>query len=317
MVLYKHQPVMVQETLDLLAPVPGELYLDCTVGGGGHSAAILGKAGGKCRLIGLDQDKDALEAAAERLQAYSRQIQLVQANFGKLKSVLEYLGISKVNGFLYDLGVSSPQLDIPDRGFSYQQDAPLDMRMNINEEVTAADLVNQLPEKDLAVIIRRYGEERWANRIAHQIVQKREQAPLLTTGALVEVIKQAIPAAARRTGPHPARRTFQALRIAVNKELEVLENSLKEAIQVLVPGGRIVVISYHSLEDRIVKNIFRTQTGKCQCPPGLPVCRCEAQPVLKILTARPLGARQEEVLANPRARSAKMRAAVKMAKLPE
>jgi 16S rRNA (cytosine1402-N4)-methyltransferase len=308
---FHHEPVMLAEVLEFLDPVPGGTYVDCTLGGAGHSAGILEKTGGRCRLVGMDQDVNALEAASRRLAAYGDRVQLVRANFRELARVLERLGIVNVQGLLYDLGVSSPQLDTPARGFAYQHDAPLDMRMDPDGEITAADLVNGLPENELADLIRKYGEERWALRIARHIGWERAKAPILTTGRLAAVVKEAVPARARRTGPHPARRTFQALRIAVNDELDALESSLRQAVDVLAPGGRVVVLSYHSLEDRIVKDLFREFAVHCKCPPGLPVCRCGVVPRLEILTSRPRVPGEDEVARNPRARSAKLRAARK------
>jgi 16S rRNA (cytosine1402-N4)-methyltransferase len=238
---------------------------------------------------------------------------LLKGNFGDLDRLLADAGLAHVDAFLFDLGVSSPQLDLPDRGFSYQEDAPLDMRMDPNAGgMTAADVVNTYAEADLARIIRDYGEERWASRIAAFITAARAHRDLATTGELVELIKNAVPAAARRGGPHPARRTFQALRIEVNRELDVLERGLEAAIRWLSPGGRIVVISYHSLEDRIVKRVFANATGACTCPPDLPVCTCERTPVLRIVTRRAVTPTAEEIEANPRARSAKLRAAEKV-----
>lgn len=306
---FQHQPVMLKEVLKFLDPRPGGVYVDCTVGGGGHSLGIVEKAGGMCRLVGLDQDAEALAAAARRLAAYRDRVHLVQANFRELVKVLDELDIGRVEGVLYDLGVSSHQLDTPARGFGYQQDAPLDMRMNPAGGITAADLVNGLPETELADLIWKYGEERWARRIAGFISRERAKAPILRTGRLAEIIKEAVPARSRRTGPHPARRTFQALRIAVNDELGALESSLNQAVGVLAPGGRVVVLSYHSLEDRIVKDTFREFAVHCKCPPGLPVCRCGVVPQLEILTSRPRLPGEAEIAANPRARSAKLRAA--------
>ncbi|MGE5576397.1 MAG: 16S rRNA (cytosine(1402)-N(4))-methyltransferase RsmH [Syntrophothermus sp.] len=235
-------------------------------------------------------------------------VTLVRANFARLAQVLEGLGIREVDGVLFDIGVSSHQLDEVERGFSYQQDAPLDMRMDPATGTTAADLVNNLPQEELSQIIAAYGEERWAKRIAGFIVERRKHGPISTTGELVDVIKAAIPAGARRGGPHPAKRTFQALRIVVNNELEALESGLKAAIEALHKGGRVCVITFHSLEDRIVKEIFKEKTRACQCPPGLPICVCGGRPVLKILTKKPVLPGAEELAANPRSRSAKLRA---------
>lgn len=308
---FHHQPVMLEEVLEWLDPRAGGTYVDCTLGGGGHLLGMLGKTGGRCRLVGMDQDTNALEAAAKRLSGHSDRVHLVRANFRELTMVLKRLEIGKIQGILYDLGVSSHQLDTPGRGFGYQQDAPLDMRMGPDGEITAADLVNELPENELANLIKEYGEERWARRIAGFIGRERKRTPILTTGRLADVVKDAVPARARRTGPHPARRTFQALRIAVNDELGALKSSLKQAVEVLEVGGRIVALSYHSLEDRIVKNIFRDFAVHCKCPPGLPVCCCGVVPQLDILTSRPRTPGSDEIADNPRARSAKLRAARK------
>ncbi|WP_240610853.1 16S rRNA (cytosine(1402)-N(4))-methyltransferase RsmH [Ammonifex thiophilus] len=284
---------MVKEVLAYLAVKPGGLYVDCTVGGGGHAAAILALIGNEGRLIGLDRDPEALSFARERLGSDPR-VHLVHASFADLAEVLAGLGVKEVDGVLYDLGVSSYQLDRPERGFTYREDAPLDMRFDPSSPITAADLVNRLEEEELARIIREFGEERWAKRIARFIVRARARRPILTTGQLVEIIKEAIPAPARRRGPHPARRTFQALRIAVNQELEALKASLPQAADHLKPGGRLVVLSYHSLEDRLVKEFFRRS------------------PYLRPLTKKPLTPSPEEMERNPRASSCKLRAAEKI-----
>ncbi|MBE0466666.1 MAG: 16S rRNA (cytosine(1402)-N(4))-methyltransferase RsmH [Candidatus Desulforudis sp.] len=309
--VFQHQPVMLKEVMEFLNPQPEGTYVDCTLGGGGHSMGILERTGGRCRLVGLDQDTEALEAAGKRLSVFGDRVQLVRANFRELTAVLERLGIGAVQGVFYDLGVSSHQLDTRQRGFSYQHDAPLDMRMDPDGGITAADLVNELTEKELTRLIREYGEERWAGRIAGFIARERARSPIFTTGRLAAVIKEAVPARARRTGPHPARRTFQALRIAVNDELGSLAHSLKQAVAVLAGGGRIVVLSYHSLEDRIVKETFRELAVHCKCPPGLPVCRCGVISQLDVLTSRPRVPGDKEIAGNPRARSAKLRAARK------
>ena len=308
-----HEPVMLREMLDALAVKPGGTYIDCTVGGGGHASGILERSAPDGILIGLDRDPDAMAAAAERLKTFGKRVILVQADFRDLLRVLAGLGVGNADGVLYDLGVSSHQFDDPERGFTYREDAPLDMRMDPGGGLTAADLVNTLPHDELARIIRQYGEERWAGRIAAFIVEERRHRPIRTTGDLVEIIKRAVPARARRQGPHPARRTFQALRIAVNAELEALVSSLRQAVDVLKPGGRICVIAYHSLEDRIVKETFREMAAGCTCPPGLPVCRCGREPLLRVLTKRPQYPSPEEVAANPRSRSARLRAAERLA----
>lgn len=295
-----HKAVMLKEAIEFLAPQGGGTYVDCTLGGGGHSAEILRRIGSKGRLIGFDKDRSALERTKEALVPYLAQVVFVHSDFRYLAAVLQEQEIDQVDGILFDFGVSSYQVLEPERGFSYSCDAPLDMRMDDCSETTAADLVNSLPEKELANIIFRYGEERWSRRIAKFIVKQRERKPVTTTGQLVDIIKAAIPAAARRKGPHPARRTFQALRIAVNDELTGIEEGIRAGIPFLRPGGRIVAISFHSLEDRIVKNIFREYA---KAPEG----------VLSILTKKPLVPSQKEIKQNPRSRSAKLRAAEKVA----
>lgn len=306
---------MLQEAVSFLNCRPGGVYVDCTVGGGGHAAAILAAAGPEGQLIGLDQDETALERAGERLTTEVREgrAALVRANFGDLAEVLAERQTGRVDGILFDLGVSSFQLDEAERGFSYQAEAPLDMRMDRRLGVSAVELVNEASEARLARLIREYGEERWAGRIAAFIVARRGKSPLRTTGELVAVIKAAIPAAARREGPHPAKRTFQALRIAVNDELGALERGLKAASEALRPGGRLVAISFHSLEDRVVKRTFAREAMGCTCPPQVPVCVCGHRATLKVLTRRPVEPSAAEVAENPRARSAKLRAAERLA----
>jgi 16S rRNA (cytosine1402-N4)-methyltransferase len=258
--------------------------------------------------VGIDQDDAALEAAETTLRL-GQQAMLLKGNFGDLDALLTQAQIPYADGFLFDLGVSSPQLDLRERGFTYQEDAPLDMRMDANGPLTAADVVNTYSESQLARVLREYGEERWASRIAAFIVAARGRHPLTTTGEIVEAVKAAIPASARREGGHPARRTFQALRIEVNSELDVLERGLRAASRWLAPGGRIVVISYHSLEDRIAKRVFTELSAGCTCPPELPVCMCDTVPVLRTITKRPVMPTAEEIEANPRSRSARMRVA--------
>lgn len=304
---FNHQTVLLQETINLLDPKPGGIYIDATLGGGGHAAAICERIGPTGRLIGIDQDETALQAAAERLQRYQDRLTLVRRNFKEIGVISRELGISAIDGAVFDLGVSSPQLDMPERGFSYQHDAPLDMRMDRRQTIDARYLVNHLPEEELVRIIRDYGEERWAKRIAEFIVQARQKKAIDTTGQLTEIIKAAIPAAARREGPHPAKRTFQALRIAVNNELAILPETLEQTVDLLKPGGRIAVITFHSLEDRIVKQTFQNLMRGCTCPPGLPVCLCGKKPVLQAITRKPVTAGAAELARNPRARSAKLR----------
>ncbi len=306
-----HQPVMLPEVLSVLSLKPGGVYVDCTVGGGGHAREILRLTAPDGLLIGLDRDPLAIRQARTQLAEYGARARLINENFVNLPLILEKLQIRKVDGLLYDLGVSSFQLTDPGRGFSYLADGPLDMRMDPAGPVSARDLVNQLSAAELADIIWRYGEERWAKRIAAAIAAERERRPIETTGRLAEIIKKAVPAPARRRGPHPAKRTFQALRIAVNRELDVLAKAWKEAVSFLKPGGRICIISFHSLEDRIAKETFRELAAGCKCPPGMPVCVCGRPGVLKVLTRRPLFPSPEEIEGNPRARSARLRAAEK------
>jgi len=307
-----HHPVMPNEVLEGLSLRQGGTYVDCTLGGAGHSEAILNHIGPNGCLVALDQDPAALVTAEKRLAPFRGRVELVRANFASLTEVLNQLGIKEVDGILFDLGVSSYQLDNPTRGFSYQHDALLDMRMDPEQETTAGDLVNNLPVEELARIIKDYGEERWASRIASFIGEERKHHPVETTARLVEIIKKAVPAGARREGPHPAKRTFQALRIAVNKELEILNGAVRSAVRFLRPGGRICVITFHSLEDRIIKDLFRQLASPCSCPRSFPVCVCGEKKEIRIITAKPLIASTAELEENPRARSAKLRIAEKI-----
>ncbi len=309
---FVHLPVMPAEVLRYLAPHPGSIYVDGTVGGAGHAAMLLEASAPDGLLIGFDQDPAALDTAAARRARFGKRVRLIRGNFAGMVSHLAALGITAIDGFLLDLGVSSHQLDTEERGFSFRADAPLDMRMDPDLADSAADLVNGLPEDELARIIREYGEERWAKRIAAFIVKARAEAPITTTLQLVDVIKGAIPRAKWEERIHPATRTFQALRIAVNDELGSLEQGLSAGLGLLKKGGRAVVISFHSLEDRIVKEGFRALARGCTCPKELPRCVCGKAPQLKILTGRPVMAGETEVAANPRARSAKLRAAEKI-----
>ena len=312
---YRHEPVMLPEVLDALSLAPGDTVCDCTLGGAGHSVKLAAAVGAEGLLIGIDQDDMALEAAFKRLEreAPGTPQKLLKGNFGDLDDLLCSAEIPGVDGFLFDLGVSSPQLDIPERGFSYNEDAPLDMRMDpSNNTLTAADVINTFDEADIARALRRYGDEKYAREIAREICRRREEKPIETTVELVDAIKAAIPAAARRHGHHPARKSFQAIRIVVNRELDVLERGLEAAIRWLNPGGRICVISYHSLEDRIVKHIFQEMSRGCTCPPELPVCVCGNVPTLRVITRKPLVASADEVKRNPRARSAKIRVAERL-----
>lgn len=308
---FRHLSVMPDEVIRFLSPKTGAVYLDGTLGGGGHSSLILENAP-EARLVGIDRDLEALAAAGEQLKKYREQIDLVHGNFSGLAEHLGSRGISALDGFILDLGVSSHQLDSGERGFSFQQNAPLDMRMDTSSGESAADLVNELPEHELERIIAEYGEERWARRIASFIVRERSEAPVTTTFRLVDIVKGAVPKAKWDERIHPATRTFQALRIAVNHELESLEQGMRAALDLLKPGGRGVIISFHSLEDRIVKHIFREYAEGCICPRQLPVCACGRQPRVKVLTGRPVTATQQEINDNPRARSAKLRAVEKL-----
>ncbi len=306
---------MLPEVLDALSLAPGDTVCDCTLGGAGHSVKLAAAVGAEGLLIGIDQDDMALEAASKRLEREAPGIprKLLKGNFGDLDELLCSAEIPGVDGFLFDLGVSSPQLDIPERGFSYNEDAPLDMRMDpSNNTLTAADVINTFDEADIARALRRYGDEKYAREIAREICRRREERPIETTVELVDAIKAAIPAAARRHGHHPARKSFQAIRIVVNRELDVLERGLEAAIRWLNPGGRVCVISYHSLEDRIVKHIFQEMSRGCTCPPELPVCVCGNVPTLRVITRKPLVASADEVKRNPRARSAKIRVAERL-----
>ena len=306
---------MLQEVLDTLKLKRGSVVCDCTLGGAGHSVKMAAQVGEDGLLLGVDQDDMALEAAAARLEreAPGTPTKLLKGNFGDLDNLLCSAEVPGVDGFLFDLGVSSPQLDIPGRGFSYNEDAPLDMRMDPgNNTLNAAEVINTYNEADLARILRVYGEEKFSSQIAREIVRRRETSPIETTGDFVEVIKAGIPAAARRHGGHPAKRSFQAIRIEVNHELEVLERGLEAAIRWTNPRGRICVISYHSLEDRIVKHMFQEMSQGCICPPEIPVCVCGHVPTLKVITRKPLVASPQEVERNPRARSAKIRVAMRL-----
>lgn len=312
---YRHVPVMLGEVLRELDPKPGDIVCDCTLGGAGHTVELARRVAPDGLSIGIDQDDMALAAATER---FGREVPqgrhlFLKGNFGGLDELLVKAEVPGVDCFLFDLGVSSPQLDIPERGFSYNEDAPLDMRMDPGTHTqTAAEVINTYDEADLARILSVYGDEKFASRIAREIVRRRAKEPIRTTFELVDAIKAAIPAAARRHGGHPARKTFQALRIEVNHELEVLERGLEAAIRWLNPGGRVCVISYHSLEDRIVKHLFGEMSQGCTCPPDLPVCVCGHVPIIRVKTRKPLVAGEEELERNPRARSAKTRVAVKL-----
>lgn len=312
---YRHIPVLLDECIEALELHDGSVALDCTLGGAGHSEAIAREIAPSGTLIGIDQDDMALEAARRRLEHVGLDSApiLLKGNFAELDELLVAARVPGVDAALFDLGVSSPQFDIPERGFSYREDAPLDMRMDPgNDTLTAAEIVNTYTEEDLTRVLRDYGEEKWAARIARFICDARCGRAVNTTFQLVDLIKQAIPASARKAGGHPAKRVFQALRIEVNHELDALSQGLEAAIRWLVPGGRIAVISYHSLEDRIVKETFRELEHPCTCPPDLPVCACGKEPVLKIETRKPVVPAEGELQRNNRAHSARLRVATKL-----
>lgn len=304
---FNHTPVLFEECMEGLAIREGGVYADGTLGGGGHAAGIAERIGPKGLLIGIDRDRDALRAAGERLEKYPCRKLLVQRTYAEIRDVLEENEIPGIDGAILDIGVSSFQLDNPDRGFSYMHDAPLDMRMNRDDRFSAYDIVNGYDRDQLAWVIRTYGEEKWASRIADFIINARADGPISTTGELTGLIKAAIPASARRDGPHPAKRTFQALRIEVNGELEQLKTAVDEYCDMLLPGGRLCIITFHSLEDRIVKEAFGRRLNPCTCPKDLPVCICGKKPDVKKVTGKPITASKEELEENPRARSAKLR----------
>ncbi len=304
---HTHIPVLFQEILTALAPQPGGCFIDATVGGGGHAAGLLEASAPAGRLLGLDRDPAALAAAAERLSTYGERVRLVLASFAGLATVARAEGFVPAAGVLLDLGLSSLQLADPARGFSFQADGPLDMRFDPAQKLTAADLVNDLPLDDLADLLYQYGEERESHRVARAIVRAR---PIRTTRALAEVVAAAL--GGGRSRIHPATRTFQALRIAVNDELAQIEAALPQAVEVLAPGGRLAVITFHSLEDRLVKNFMRRESRDCICPPGLPACTCGHRASLRLLTRKPVTPSAREVQANPRSRSAKLRIAEKV-----
>lgn len=305
---FGHIPVLLHEAMECLAPRPKGIYVDGTVGGGGHAERLMELVGGDARLIGIDQDPEALAAARERLERFAPNVTLVRGNFRNIGTIMDRIGVPRADGILFDVGVSSHQLDRAERGFSYRGER-LDMRMDPDATMSAADLLATADEEALTRILWEYGEERWASRIARFIVKRRESKPIAFADELVDVIKEAVPTGARRGGPHPARRTFQALRIAVNDELGALQQGLGEAVDRLSDRGRLAVISFHSLEDRIVKRFMRDEARGCECPPDLPVCACGRIARLRILTKRPVAAGEAEVKSNPRSRSAKLRAA--------
>ena len=308
---FQHETVLLRESVEGILGNPDGIYVDCTLGGGGHSAAILSRLSPQGSLIGIDRDPAAVAAGRFRLASGKATVHVVQGNFTEIGQVLDRLNVGQVEGILFDLGVSSHQIDLPQRGFSYMKDGPLDMRMDPGQSLTAEDIVNQYSETELTRIFFEYGEERWARRIAKFIVEARHHNPLKTTAELVAVIMAAIPAAVRKQGSHPAKRTFQAIRIEVNGELSILPGALRTAIERLAPGGKIGIISFHSLEDRIVKNTFSSFLGHCICPPKSPICVCNPKATLR-LCGKPITPSEEELEANPRARSAKLRIAEKM-----
>jgi 16S rRNA (cytosine1402-N4)-methyltransferase len=309
--MFKHTTVLLKETVDGLNIKEDGVYVDCTLGGAGHSEYLLSQLSDKGHLYCFDQDGTAISHAQEKLSPYKGKVTFVQSNFRNLKHELEQLGVHNVDGILYDLGVSSPQLDTPERGFSYHHDAPLDMRMDLEGDLTAFDVVNHWSFEDLVRIFYRYGEEKFSKQIARKIEAARELKPIETTGELVELIKEGIPAPARRKGGHPAKRVFQAIRIAVNDELGAFEDSLEQAIDVLGKGGRVSVITFHSLEDRMCKTMFKEKASGPELPPGLPIIPEEYEPVLKLVTRKPILPSEEELEDNNRARSAKLRIAEK------
>lgn len=304
---FKHISVLLDETIDSLNIKPNGIYVDGTLGGGGHSLEICKRLGEGGRLVGIDQDMDAIKAATKRLEDYKDKIDIVHSNYQDIESCLGELSICGVDGIVLDLGVSSYQLDNVDRGFTYREDTPLDMRMDQSQTRTAKDIVNGYSEMELFKVIRDYGEDGFAKNIAKHIVKAREEGPIETTGQLNEIIKAAIPAKMRQGTGHPSKKTFQAIRIELNQELEVLENSIDKMIELLNPGGRLSIITFHSLEDRIVKNIFRRNMNPCTCPPSFPVCTCGQAPKGKIITRKPIIPSDEEISDNKRAKSSKLR----------
>ena len=304
---FKHKSVLLDETIEGLSIRPDGIYVDGTLGGAGHASEVCQRLSAKGRFIGIDQDQDAIIAASERLAAYEDRVTIIRSNYCYMVNELKNLGIQKVDGIVLDLGVSSYQLDNEERGFTYRVDAPLDMRMDQRQSRTAADIVNGYDEKELYRIIRDYGEDKFAKNIAKHIVAARAKAPIQTTGELTEIIRQSIPMKIKATGGHPAKRTFQAIRIELNRELDVLRESLDGMIDLLDDGGRICIITFHSLEDRIVKTIFRKNENPCTCPPDFPVCVCGKESKGKVITRKPILPSKVEMEENPRSKSAKLR----------
>ena len=304
---FKHKSVLLEETIDGLNIKPDGIYVDGTLGGAGHASEVCRRLSAKGRFIGIDQDQDAIVAASDRLAAYEDRVTIIRSNYCYMANELHSLGIQKVNGIVLDLGVSSYQLDNEERGFTYRTDAPLDMRMDQRQSRTAADIVNGYEEKELYRIIRDYGEDKFAKNIAKHIVAARQQSPIRTTGELTEIIRQSIPMKMQVTGGHPAKRTFQAIRIEINRELDVHRESLDGMIDLLDDGGRICIITFHSLEDRIVKTIFRKNENPCTCPSDFPVCVCGKKSKGKVITRKPILPTTAEQEENPRSKSAKLR----------
>ena len=304
---FKHVSVLLQETVDGLNVKPDGIYVDGTLGGGGHSYEVCTRLGVKGSIIGIDQDEAAIEAASIRLKDFGEKVTIVRSNYCDMKSRLHELGIDKVDGIMLDLGVSSYQLDTADRGFSYREDAPLDMRMDQRSEMTARDIVNDYSEMDLYRVIRDYGEDKFAKNIARHIVLERAKRPIETTGELTEVIRHAIPMKFQKKTGHPAKRTFQAIRIELNRELDVLRDSLDDMIDMLNPGGRLCIITFHSLEDRIVKSAFKKNENPCTCPSDFPVCVCGKVSKGRVITRKPILPSEEEMEVNSRSKSAKLR----------
>lgn len=309
---YGHYSVLLAETVDSLNIKPGGVYVDCTLGGAGHSARILEKMGGDGKLVGIDRDEYAIQKASQRLEKYKDNILLIKGNFCDAPKLLSENGIHKIDGVVADLGVSSFQLDNADRGFSYMHDAPLDMRMSRQDKLSAYDVVNGYEEKELSRIINLFGEERFASKIAYNICRTREKQPIKTTAELAEVVKNSIPAKNRADGPHPAKRTFQAIRIEVNGELDVIDKMILGLFPMLESGGRMAVITFHSLEDRIVKHTFAELAKGCECPPDFPVCVCGKKPQGVVVTKKPILPSEQELEENPRSRSAKLRVCEKI-----
>ena len=304
---FKHKSVLLNETIDGLNIKPDGIYVDGTLGGGGHAYEVCRRLGEKGSIVGIDQDAAAIEAASARLKGFGEKVTIVRSNYCDMKSKLHELGIDKVDGIVLDLGVSSYQLDTAERGFSYREDAPLDMRMNTRQKMTARDIVNDYTEADLYRVIRDYGEDKFAKNIAKHIVQARAVKPVETTAELSEIIRASIPMKFQKKSGHPAKRTFQAIRIELNRELDVLRDSLDDMIDLLNPGGRLCIITFHSLEDRIVKSAFRKNENPCTCPPDFPVCVCGKKSKGSIITKKPILPSEEELEYNSRSKSAKLR----------